>query len=80
MSYYLRDTVALIEGAVGGIGAASAQAAVRGLTTRRLRIIVPKRWAPISMMRGVFNALSVRYLAGDRAVSDIVRKLEQGGP
>lgn len=80
MSYDLRDKVGLITGAAGGIGAATAQAAVRGLATRRPRIIVPKRWAPISMMRGVFNASSDRHLAGGRAVSDIVRKLEQGGP
>jgi short-subunit dehydrogenase len=59
---------------------AVATAVVKGLATRRPRIIVPARWAPFSMMRGVFSALSDRYLATNRQLTSIVRDLERGQP
>jgi NAD(P)-dependent dehydrogenase (short-subunit alcohol dehydrogenase family) len=55
-----------------------AAAVIKGLATRRARIIVPARWAPFSMMRGVFGALTDRYLAGNRQLTAIVRELERG--
>ena len=57
---------------------AVAAAVIQGLASRQPRIIVPARWALFSMMRGVFNALSDRYLAGNRRLNSIVRELERG--
>ena len=58
---------------------AVAAAVVKGLESRRPRIIVPARWAPLSWLRGVFGALTDRYLAGNQRLTAIVRELERGG-
>jgi NAD(P)-dependent dehydrogenase (short-subunit alcohol dehydrogenase family) len=58
---------------------AVAAAVVKGLESRRPRIIVPARWAPFSMLRGVFGALTDSYLAGNPRLTAIVRELERNG-
>lgn len=54
-----------------------AEAVVRGLSKRRPRIVVPSRWAPFSMMRGVFNALTDGYVVRNDEIIALVRKFEQ---
>ncbi|WP_192560561.1 SDR family NAD(P)-dependent oxidoreductase [Pseudomonas allokribbensis] len=53
-----------------------AQAIVKGIQSRRSRIIAPGRWAPILLLRGVFNALSEGYLARHRPLQGLLSQLE----
>ncbi len=53
-----------------------AQAVVAGMQRRRSRIFAPRRWVPLSMIRGLFNMLSDWKLDTDREMHDMVRSLD----
>lgn len=53
-----------------------ARAVVKGLQTRSPRIIAPFRWAPISLMRGAFNALSDWYISRHGSLHEMIQQLE----
>lgn len=48
-----------------------------GLERRRARIISPARWAPLSLLRGLVNAVFDRRLDGDTQVHGLIRRIEQ---
>ncbi|QTJ67135.1 SDR family NAD(P)-dependent oxidoreductase [Rhodococcus sp. ZPP] len=47
-----------------------------GLAERRPRIVVPGRWAPLSLLRGLLAAASDAYLDRNRKVQALVRRIE----
>ena len=47
-----------------------------GLQNRRARIMVPARWVPVSLLRGLVNAASDAYLDRNREVHGLVRRIE----
>ena len=53
-----------------------AKAVVAGVECRRARIISPKRWAPISMFRGVFNMATDRIADSDKYIHKMIRLIE----
>ena len=53
-----------------------AQRVADGLERRRARIIVPARWAPVSLLRGLVNAASDAYLDRSTQVHALVRRIE----
>ncbi|HPS59583.1 MAG TPA: SDR family NAD(P)-dependent oxidoreductase, partial [Spirochaetota bacterium] len=53
-----------------------ATAVVAGVESRRARIISPKRWAPISMFRGIFNMATDRIIDRDKYIHKMIRLLE----
>ncbi|MDO8632429.1 MAG: SDR family NAD(P)-dependent oxidoreductase [Phycisphaerales bacterium] len=53
-----------------------ANAVVAGIEARAARIIEPKRWAPVSAMRGVFNIFSDRHLARDQKGLALIRRID----
>ncbi len=53
-----------------------AEAILRGITTRAARIIVPRRWAPISLLRGLVNAYSDRMFDRNTRLQQLMRQLE----
>lgn len=55
---------------------AVAAAVVEGIERRSPRITVPKRWIPISIMRGVINAVTDKKLERDREFSRLVLEIE----
>jgi NAD(P)-dependent dehydrogenase (short-subunit alcohol dehydrogenase family) len=54
-----------------------AQATVVGVEKRAARIIAPKRWAPVSWLRGIINILSDSMLDKDVTVQKLIRELER---
>ncbi|XQE65666.1 SDR family NAD(P)-dependent oxidoreductase [Pseudomonas sp. P3C3] len=54
-----------------------AQGVVRGLQKRQPRIAVPARWAPISMMRGLFNMFADRLLTRNTHLHRLIGQLEE---
>jgi NAD(P)-dependent dehydrogenase (short-subunit alcohol dehydrogenase family) len=54
-----------------------AKAAVAGVEKRAARIIAPRRWVPISLLRGIVNALSDAMLDRDAEFQRLVRALEK---
>jgi NAD(P)-dependent dehydrogenase (short-subunit alcohol dehydrogenase family) len=54
-----------------------AAATVRGIERRSARIIVPARWAPISLLRGIANVLIDAMIERDPKVGQLVLELEQ---
>ena len=55
---------------------AIAAAVVAGVESRRARIISPKRWAPISMFRGIFNMATDSVVDRDKYIHRMIRLLE----
>lgn len=53
-----------------------AKAVVRGVVARAPRIIVPRRWVPLSLLRGVLNALTDWTFDRHARLHALVRKLE----
>lgn len=49
---------------------------IKGLERRAPRIISPARWAPLSLFRGLANAIFDRKLDTDETVRDVVRQVE----
>jgi NAD(P)-dependent dehydrogenase (short-subunit alcohol dehydrogenase family) len=54
-----------------------ATATVRGVQQRSARIMVPRRWVPISMLRGMFNPISDWIIDRHRAIQVLVREVEK---
>ncbi|QIH07569.1 MULTISPECIES: SDR family NAD(P)-dependent oxidoreductase [unclassified Pseudomonas] len=50
---------------------------VRGLRKRQPRITAPFRWAPISVMRGVFNVFTDWHVAREPRLQRLLQQLEQ---
>ncbi len=55
------------------------EAIARGIERRAPRIIAPKRWVPLSALRGLINPLLDDLLVKDAAVQSIVRELDARG-
>ncbi|MHA6792067.1 short-chain dehydrogenase/reductase [Pseudonocardia bannensis] len=53
-----------------------AQAALAGIERRAARVIVPKRWAALSVLRGIVNPLLDRKIEGDRTLQALVGELD----
>ena len=54
-----------------------AKAIVAGVETRAPRIITPKRWVPMSLLRGVLNAISDAMLERDEKIRNLIRAIER---
>lgn len=57
-----------------------ARAVRRGVERRAARIIVPWRWAPLSLLRGLLNALTDWRLDRDRRIHALLRRLDPAVP
>lgn len=55
---------------------AVADGVLRGVLKRSRSVVVPGRWAPISLMRGVVNFLADRMLDGNATLHRLLRDLE----
>ncbi|MGV9616241.1 SDR family NAD(P)-dependent oxidoreductase [Nocardia xishanensis] len=53
-----------------------AHAVTAGIERRSARIIEPRRWAPISLLRGIFATATDAWLDHDRTMSALVQRLE----
>jgi len=54
-----------------------AAAAVRGIERRSPRIIVPARWIPISLLRGIVNAVTDPIIERDPMLRQLILELEE---
>ncbi|MET0191149.1 MAG: short-chain dehydrogenase/reductase [Pseudonocardia sediminis] len=54
-----------------------ATAVVRGIEGRAARIVVPRRWAPVSALRGLVNPVLDGWLERDATIQDAIRKLDE---
>ncbi|WP_211462433.1 SDR family NAD(P)-dependent oxidoreductase [Collimonas silvisoli] len=54
-----------------------ANAVIVGVESRAPRIIAPKRWVPMSLLRGILNAMSDAILDRDKKVHKLVRAVEK---
>jgi NAD(P)-dependent dehydrogenase (short-subunit alcohol dehydrogenase family) len=52
------------------------EAVARGIEKRAPRIIAPKRWAALSVLRGIINPLVDERMAKDPRVHELVRELD----
>lgn len=50
---------------------------MRGIEQRSPRITVPRRWVPISLMRGVINAITDTTLERDQDIGRLVLEIER---
>ncbi|HCP57398.1 MAG: short-chain dehydrogenase [Pseudomonadaceae bacterium] len=55
-----------------------AKSITQGMSSRRPRIVVPGRWTPIALLRGLLNPLIDRYLQRHKALQKLLRELESG--
>lgn len=53
-----------------------ANAVVAGIEARAPRIIEPKRWSPLSAMRGVINIAADRHLERDHVTLELIRRID----
>ena len=53
-----------------------ARAVVKGMENRTANIFRPRRWAFISMARGIFNPITDRAIAKDKTMQDLIAQLE----
>ena len=58
---------------------AAGAAIVRGIERRAPRIIRPKRWAAVSVLRGILNPLTDSYMVRDEEVQRVARELDERG-
>lgn len=56
--------------------AAAGEAIARGIEHRQPRIVRPRRWAPISILRGILGPLTDTYIERDSRTQDKLRLLE----
>ncbi|BFN10291.1 SDR family NAD(P)-dependent oxidoreductase [Pseudomonas aeruginosa] len=54
-----------------------AEAVVKGVQARSARINCPRRWIPISILRGFFNLLTDWTLDRDKRIQALIRKIEK---
>lgn len=57
-----------------------AQAVVKGMENRTANIFRPRRWALISMARGIFNPITDRAICRDKHMQDLIAQLEAETP
>jgi short-subunit dehydrogenase len=57
--------------------AAIAQAVVTGVESRAARIIAPRRWVPMFLLRGVLNAAGDAWLERNSKVQRLLRTIEE---
>jgi NAD(P)-dependent dehydrogenase (short-subunit alcohol dehydrogenase family) len=55
---------------------AAGEAIARGIERRQPRIIRPRRWAPMSALRGILGPLTDAHMERDRSTQDNLRQLE----
>jgi len=55
---------------------AAGEAIARGIERRRPRIVRPRRWAAVSVLRGILNPLTDRAMERDPVSQDLVRRLD----
>ncbi|SFU02204.1 SDR family NAD(P)-dependent oxidoreductase [Pseudomonas marincola] len=55
-----------------------AKAITQGMRSRRPHIVVPGRWTPIALLRGLLNPLIDSYLQRHKALQKLLRELESG--
>jgi NAD(P)-dependent dehydrogenase (short-subunit alcohol dehydrogenase family) len=53
------------------------EAIARGIEKRAPRVIQPKRWAILSVLRGILNPLNDALLERDARVQSMIRKVEE---
>ncbi len=53
------------------------EAVARGIEQRKPRIIVPRRWTAMSVLRGILNPLTDKHLERDAATQTVMSKLER---
>lgn len=53
------------------------RAVARGIERRSASIQVPKRWIPVSALRGLINPVFDRSLAGDETLRDLIHQVER---
>lgn len=58
---------------------AAGAAIVRGIERRAPRIIRPKRWTAVSVLRGILNPLTDRHMVRDEEIQRITRELDERG-
>ena len=51
-----------------------------GMENRTANIFRPRRWALISMARGIFNPITDRAIAKDQHMQDLIAQLEAETP
>jgi NAD(P)-dependent dehydrogenase (short-subunit alcohol dehydrogenase family) len=56
--------------------AVAGEAIVRGIERRRPRIIRPRRWAPVSVLRGVLNPLTDAQIERDETTQANLREID----
>jgi NAD(P)-dependent dehydrogenase (short-subunit alcohol dehydrogenase family) len=59
--------------------AVAGEAIVRGIERRQPRIIRPRRWTTLSVLRGIFNPLSDRRNESDADIQRVVREMDARG-
>lgn len=57
-----------------------AKAAVRGIEKRSARIQVPRRWVPVSLLRGIVNPVTDRLLERNGEIVRLTGELERRSP
>lgn len=57
-----------------------ARAVADGMEKRAARIIVPRRWVPLSLGRGVFNVATDAWLERDAKIRSLVGQIDSGAP
>lgn len=57
-----------------------ARAVADGMEKRAPRIIVPRRWVPLSVGRGLFNAATDAWLERDARVQSLVGEIDKNAP
>ncbi|HEX2017226.1 MAG TPA: short-chain dehydrogenase/reductase [Solirubrobacteraceae bacterium] len=58
---------------------AAGEAIVRGIERRQARIIRPRRWGVLSVLRGAVNPVLDKRMASDPAAQDIIGRLDSRG-
>jgi NAD(P)-dependent dehydrogenase (short-subunit alcohol dehydrogenase family) len=53
-----------------------ADAVLAGIETRAARIIEPKRWSPLSAMRGTINILADKHLERDQMTLRLIKRID----
>ncbi len=58
----------------------AAKAIADGMQQRAPRIIVPRRWVPISMLRGLFNMATDSIMERDAKIASVLERIDDSAP
>lgn len=58
----------------------AAKAIADGMEKRAPRIIVPRRWVPISMLRGLFNMATDSIMERDAKIAGVLERIDDSAP